>query len=197
MQEQIDVLRKLWSEPETTFKGRFHNLETIAFGPKPAQEPYPPIWIANNPQIFPLGARTIETMLRRVGRMADGWQTCLATPEECRSILARVRQYAKEAGRDPEEIVPSYQILMNVNRDRDKARQEALEFTNKYYVTTYSSIEESMWERDPFGTPDDCVKKIKGIINAGCRSFSFRLASPNQFEQLERFTDQVLPALKE
>ena len=85
---------------------------------------------------------------------------------------------------------------MNVNPDRQKARSEALEFTNKYYVTNYKSIEESMWERDPFGTPDECIKKLRGIIDAGCRSFSFRFASPHQFEQVERFTKEVLPALK-
>jgi len=196
MEEQIEVLRKLWTEPKTTFKGQFHTLENIAFGVKPVQRGCPPIWIANNPQIFPLSAGVVERMLRRVARLADGWQTCLATPEEYRSIYGRIQQYAKEAGRDPNEIVPSYQVLMNVNRDRAKARKEALEFTNKYYVTTYGSIEESMWERDPFGTPDDCIKKLRGIIEAGCRSFSFRFASPDQFEQVDRFTRSVLPALK-
>ena len=196
MEEQIEVLRKLWTEPKTTFKGQFHTLENIAFGVKPVQRGCPPIWIANNPQIFPLSAGVVERMLRRVARFADGWQTCLATPEEYRSIYGRIQQYAKEAGRDPNEIVPSYQVLMNVNRDRAKARKEALEFTNKYYVTTYGSIEESMWERDPFGTPDDCIKKLRGIIEAGCRSFSFRFASPDQFEQVDRFTRSVLPALK-
>ncbi len=196
MEEQIEVLRKLWTEPKTTFQGQFHNLENIAFGVKPIRRPCPPIWIANNPQIFPLDGRVVERMLRRVGRIADGWQTCLATPEEYRSIYGRIQQYAKEANRDPQEIVASYQVLLNVNRDRAKARKEALEFTNKYYVTDYKSLEESMWERDPFGTPDECIKKLRGIIEAGCRSFSFRFASPDQFEQVERFTKTVLPALK-
>lgn len=197
MEEQIELLRKLWTEPRTTFKGEFHNLENIAFGPKPAQPNSPPIWIANNPQIFPLDTDVVQRMLRRVGRMAYGWQTCLATPDEYRTLLGRIREYAKEAGRNPEEIVPSYQVLLNVNRDRQAARREALEFINKYYVTTYKSVEESMWERDPFGTPDECIKKLRGLIEAGCRSFSFRFASPHQFEQVERFTKEVLPALKD
>jgi len=198
LEEQIEVLRNLWTEPKTTFKGQFHTLENIVFvfGVKPIRKPCPPIWIANNPRIFPLNAGVVERILRRVARVADGWQTCLATPEEYRSILGRIQQYAREAGRDPSAIVSSYQVLMNVNRDRAKARKEALEFTTKYYVTNYTSIEESMWERDPFGTPDDCIKKLRGILEAGCRSFSFRFASPDQFGQVERFTKSVLPALK-
>ena len=196
LEEQIEVLRRLWTEPRTTFKGQFHNLENIAFGPKPAQPGGPPIWIANNPQIFTLTSGLVERMLRRVGKVANGWQTCLATPEEYRGIYAQIQRYAKEAGRDPDAIVPSYQVLMNVNRDRAQARREALDFINRYYVTTYKSVEESMWERDPFGSPDDCIKKLRGIIDAGCRSFSFRFASPDQFEQVDRFTKEVLPALK-
>lgn len=50
-----------------------------------------------------------------------------------------------------------------------------------------------MWERDPFGTPDECIEKIKGIIDAGCRSFSFRFASLERFEQVERFIQQGCP----
>ncbi len=196
MEEQIEVLRKLWTEPVTTFTGQFHNLDQVALGPKPAQRPCPPIWIANNPQIFPLDSRIVERMLRRVATASDGWQTCLATPDEYRTMLERIWLYAEEAGREPQAITPSYQVLMNVNRDRKQARREALEFMNRYYVTTFGSIEESMWERDPFGTPDECIEKLRGIIDAGCRSFSFRFASPDQFEQVERFTKEVLPALK-
>jgi alkanesulfonate monooxygenase len=196
MEEQIEVLRRLWGDPVTTFDGQFHKLDHIAFGPKPVQRPCPPIWIANNPQIFPLDSRIVERMLRRVAKVSDGWQTCLATPAEYREMLDRIQHYAVEAGRDPAAVTPSYQVLMNVSPDRSRARQEALEFINRYYVMTYASIEESMWERDPFGTPDECVEKLQGIIDAGCRSFSIRFASPSQAEQVERFTADVLPALR-
>jgi len=136
MEEQIEVLRKLWSEPVTTFEGQFHSLAHIAFGPKPVQLPSPPIWIANNPQIFPLDSSIVERMLRRVATVSDGWQSCLATPDEYRIMLERIWQYAAEAGRAPDAITPSYQVLMNVNPNRSEARREALEFINRYYVTT-------------------------------------------------------------
>jgi alkanesulfonate monooxygenase SsuD/methylene tetrahydromethanopterin reductase-like flavin-dependent oxidoreductase (luciferase family) len=196
LEEQIEVLRQLWTEPRTTFKGQFHTLENIAFGPKPAQAGGPPIWIASNPQIFTVKPGVVERMLRRVGRLASGWQTCLATPEEYRGIYSQIQRYAREAGRDPDAILPSYQILLNVNRDRAQARRDALDFINRYYVTTYRSVEDSMWERDPFGTPGDCIAKLRALVEAGCRSFSVRFAAADQFEQLERFTTEVLPALR-
>ena len=43
----------------------------------------------------------------------------------------------------------------------DQARKEALEFLNKYYVTEFTDLSQSMWNRDPFGTPDDVIRKIE------------------------------------
>jgi alkanesulfonate monooxygenase SsuD/methylene tetrahydromethanopterin reductase-like flavin-dependent oxidoreductase (luciferase family) len=196
MEEQIQVLRELWEKPIASYHGEFHDFEPIAFGPKPVQRPSPPIWIANNPQIFPLDSRIVERMLRRVARLCDGWQTCLATPDEFRTMLEKVREYEAEAGREPGTVEPSYQVLINVHPDRKTARSEALDFINRYYVTDFPSIEASMWDRDPFGTPDECIERLAGIIEAGCQSFSFRFASPHQQEQVERFTEEVLPALQ-
>lgn len=196
MEEQIRVLRELWADPPTTYSGEFHDIVDLAFAPKPAQRPSPPIWIANNPQIFPLDSRIVERMLRRVANLADGWQTCLASPEEYRAMLDRIHEFALDAGRDPGSITPSYQVLLNINPDREAARREALEFINRYYGTSFRSIEESMWERDPFGTAEECVEKLQGILEAGCRDFSIRFASPDQFGQLARFTESALPALR-
>jgi alkanesulfonate monooxygenase SsuD/methylene tetrahydromethanopterin reductase-like flavin-dependent oxidoreductase (luciferase family) len=196
MQEQIDALRALWADGVTDFDGEFHHYEHINFGPKPVQRPAPPIWIANNPQIFPLDSRIVERMLRRVARQADGWQSCLATPEEYRTMLDRIQEYSVEYGRAADAVVPSYQVLMNANPDRETARREALDFINRYYGSSFPSIDVSMWERDPFGTPEECIEKLRGIIDAGCRSFSFRFASPHQAEQVQRFTEEILPALK-
>lgn len=197
MEEQIRVLRALWSDGPTTFHGEFHELEGITADPRPVQRPAPPIWIANNPQIFPLDSNIVVRMLRRVATMADGWQTCLATPQEYVAMLEQIRSYAAEAGRDPGSITPSYQVTLNVSDDRETARREALDFINRYYGTAYGSVEESMWERDPFGSPEEVTEKVGGILDAGCRDISVRFASHDQFGQLERFTEQVLPALRE
>jgi probable F420-dependent oxidoreductase len=86
LEEQVTLLRRLWSEPYVTFKGRFHDFENIGLA-RPAAAPIP-IWF---------GTGTDEAVLRRVARLADGWMTI----GDFLPHVARFQQYLREAGRDP------------------------------------------------------------------------------------------------
>jgi len=90
IEEQIVVLRKLWTEPLVTFKGRWHDLDRVAITPRPARPL--PIWI---------GGGAGEHVLRRVARLADGWMPLLQSGEDPEKAMARLRALLVEAGRDP------------------------------------------------------------------------------------------------
>jgi probable F420-dependent oxidoreductase len=90
LEEQIVVLRKLWTEPLLTFKGRWHDFDRIAITPRPARRL--PIWI---------GGGTSDHVLRRVARLADGWMPLLQPTEDPEKAMARLRALLIEAGRDP------------------------------------------------------------------------------------------------
>jgi alkanesulfonate monooxygenase len=198
MDEQIRLLRHLWTKPGEEFRGTFHTIPALAAEPLPFQKPAPPIWITNNPQLVEgLDSRLVERMMRRVVQLADGWMTALATPEEFRGLWQQILGYARETGRDPATITPAYQMTLCVADSRAAAEAEALEFINGYYGTSYTSIKDSMWGRDPFGTPDDCIAAIRRLVQAGVRSVTLRFASRDQVGQVERFTQQCLPALRD
>jgi probable F420-dependent oxidoreductase len=90
MSEQITVMRRLWTEPEVTFKGRWHDLDRMGIRPMPIQRPIP-IWIGG----------MAEAVLKRVARLADGWFPQLQPSEDARAVIDRVHGYMREAGRDP------------------------------------------------------------------------------------------------
>lgn len=90
IEEQIEVLRLLWTQRVVTYEGRWHNLPGVGINPLPVQRPIP-IW---------MGGRS-EPAYRRIGRLADGWQPQFPPTDEGLEIVERVRQYAREAGRDP------------------------------------------------------------------------------------------------
>jgi hypothetical protein len=54
-----------------------------------------------------------------------------------------------------------------------------------------------MWGRDPFGTPEQCVSAIRQLVRAGVRSMTLRFASRDQVGQVERFTAECLPVLRD
>ena len=97
--EQIEVLRALWTQEVVDFHGRWHNITHAGLNPLPVQRPIP-IWLGGGGAgagDSPLN----EVVLRRIGRLADGWCTNFSPDEAGRAVMDKVRGYAQEAGRDP------------------------------------------------------------------------------------------------
>ena len=92
-EEQIEVLRALWTRDLVTYRGRWHTITDAGINPLPVQRPIP-IWIGG-------GA---DATLRRIARLGDGWFPQFRPDEEGRSMLSRLREYTREAGRDPDDI---------------------------------------------------------------------------------------------
>jgi probable F420-dependent oxidoreductase len=93
LEEQIDVLRQLWTQESVTVDGRFHHITAAGLAPLPVQRPIP-IWI---------GAFA-PAALRRVGRLADGWFPQARPGGSLDEALAIVAEGAAEVGRDPATI---------------------------------------------------------------------------------------------
>jgi len=109
-EEQIAVLRALWSDTTVTFEGRWHTLANAGINPLPVRRPIP-IWIGG-------GA---EATLARVGRIGDGWFPQLPPDDEARTALERLRGYAERAGRDPGAIGIEPRINLGRVREEDAA----------------------------------------------------------------------------
>ncbi|MBI3743865.1 MAG: LLM class F420-dependent oxidoreductase [Chloroflexi bacterium] len=94
-EEQIAVMRELWAKPSVTFKGRWHTIEAAGLNPLPVQRPIP-IWLGG----------LAEAVLERAGRLAEGWLPPGLDPTKprMREMVARVRESAVTAGRDPKDV---------------------------------------------------------------------------------------------
>ncbi len=93
MEEQIEVLRALWTEPITEFDGEFHSFPNVGINPRPIQQPIP-LWMGG----------MAEPVLRRVGRLANGWFPQFTPGQEAEQSLQKVFEYAENAGRSPGDI---------------------------------------------------------------------------------------------
>jgi probable F420-dependent oxidoreductase len=89
-EEQVDLLRRLWTEPSVTYHGRYHTVTGAGLAPLPVQQPIP-VWF---------GAQS-GPAFRRAGRLADGWFPQAQPGPELDEARAAVEQAAREAGRDP------------------------------------------------------------------------------------------------
>ena len=97
LEEQVAVLRQLWSQELVTFDGRWHHLDRIGVNPLPVQRPIP-IWMGS------FVGNIVERVLERTGRLADGWMPQFPPGEQLAAALERLRGYASAAGRDPSTL---------------------------------------------------------------------------------------------
>src|SRR5690606_31002266 len=114
MEEQIGLLRKLWTQPRVDFAGRFDRITAAGIAPLPQQRPIP-IWI---------GSSGAPRALERVGRIADGWLPQQAPGPKLEELLALVRKAAAEAGRDPASLGLEGRITVT-DGDLDRVAREA------------------------------------------------------------------------
>jgi alkanesulfonate monooxygenase SsuD/methylene tetrahydromethanopterin reductase-like flavin-dependent oxidoreductase (luciferase family) len=191
LEEGIGLIRRLWSEPTVTHRGRFYSLEEITALPKPVQ-PRVPILIAVNP---PPDAKPalVERALRRVALLGDGWQSDGTAPNVFRDRWQAIHEYAAEYGREHELNESVIHLMVNINEDVRTARHEALEFLDHYYGVTGDVTDEKMSNWLAIGPPNQIADRIAEYVEAGCTTPVLRLVSPRQLEQLDRLLSEVLP----
>src|SRR5579862_6966039 len=90
IEEQVAVLRRLFTEPVVDFHGRWITIDRAGINPPPVQRPIP-IWFGGS----------AEPALQRLARIADGWMPNRRPPEGWAPVVERVRGYVRAAGRDP------------------------------------------------------------------------------------------------
>ena len=100
-EEQIALLRSLWTEDEVNFQGRWHEVTHAGINPLSVQRPIP-IWIGAGSQYNLVPS---DRVLRRIARLSDGWFPQFAPDATERATLAKVQEFAKEAGRAPPALV--------------------------------------------------------------------------------------------
>jgi probable F420-dependent oxidoreductase len=93
VEEQIELMRTLWTEPLVSFSGEWDTVEDSGLNPLPTQQPIP-IWFGGH----------ADEVIRRAARMGDGWIPNYPTAEEARPHFDGLEQYLDEAGRTIDEF---------------------------------------------------------------------------------------------
>ena len=90
IEEQLRVMRALWTKELVTFEGQWHRISDAGINPLPVQRPIP-IWMGGES----------EPVVRRAARLADGWMPHFRPGPEAQAVVDRLHGLVREAGRDP------------------------------------------------------------------------------------------------
>ena len=99
-EEQMEVMRALWTQEVVNFQGRWHRITDAGINPLPVQRPIP-IWLGAGSGASPTPP---DRVLRRIARMGDGWFPNFPPDAGGRAAVARLRECMQEYGRDPSEV---------------------------------------------------------------------------------------------
>ncbi len=113
--ESMEIMKELWTNPDPHYKSPRWNLAGFKFAPKPAQQPTIPLWVGGSSP----GA------LRRAATIGNGWHPTGLSPEEFRTGREEVRKLAAEAGRNPDALIMSMRVEVEVGGKASSQRAAA------------------------------------------------------------------------
>jgi probable F420-dependent oxidoreductase len=116
VEEQVEVLRKLWTQPLVTYKGAHHVIDNAGINPLPVQRPIP-IWFGG----------AAEPVLKRAARIGDGWMPAGRPPDgRMKGYVDQLQEYLTAGGRDPKQFgIDPWISIAGLEKDEWRRRVEA------------------------------------------------------------------------
>jgi probable F420-dependent oxidoreductase len=179
--EQVQLMKRLWTEDNVTYKGRFYNVENLTVGPKPIQKPHPPIWTGG-------GA---EVALKRAGTWADGFICGSSAIPDFPATWEKISGYAKAAGRDPNKINKAGLTFMAIDDNQNKAVKTVEDYVMRYY----GRLRVDVANTSLVGAPSAIIDRIGAFLAKGLDTLIIGLADPDP-RQLDLFGEKVLAKVK-
>jgi len=192
--EAVQIIKKMWTEEEAYFEGKYYRIKGAYNSPKPVQRPHPPIWVGGGGE---------KLTLRIVAKYADGCNF-ISSPEEYSYKLELLKKYCEENGRKPNTIMKSLTTDITIARKEDEVKKlKKLYVNRKYVVTTLRHplkalsfakryLSGHITPCDIMGTPEKCVEQISQYADLGVTHFMLYFSNVNS-SRLQLFADKVIP----
>lgn len=178
--EAINIIKKMWTDEEATFEGKYYSVKSAVCNPKPIQKPGPPILIGGQS----------DRLLRVVAMFADFCNFWALTPEECERKFRVLEHYCKEVRRDPRELKKSWSGTILIAEREDELRDRVRILRAKHI------LEKSNENLILMGTPEQCAEKISKYIEIGVTYFIIAFPDVTDTESLQLFAEYVMPKFK-
>ena len=183
MDENLDILTRFWTEPMVKGQYTYHKIPAGVMYPKPVQKPRPPILIGGY----------VDRVLKRAAVSGDGWLTYFYTPESFAKSWAKIRDFAKEAGKNPDHLLNGAQLPIRIGKSRAAVESEMMEWLGKEW--DYASWSELTKDSAVIGTVDECVEQLKAHLAVGVQKLIF-VPYRYELEQIEIIAREIIPRLK-
>ena len=174
--EQIEIIKSLWTQPSTNYKGKYYEIVDGVLEPKPLQKPHPPIWWGGDS----------KKSMELAADLADGWLMSASTIEEAGEKVRRMQSMLDERGRNSiKYAIPGHVFLGESDEDgRGMIKRLAGENENLY---------RNVLARGFVGSPSTIADRVTKLSDLG---FDYVIFQPTPaLETLTKIGEQLLPLL--
>jgi alkanesulfonate monooxygenase len=183
-ERNLEVLERFWAEERVSGEADEMAFRNAVMVPKPHGGRKPTLLIGGY----------VDRVLRRVATRSDGWLTHFYTAESFGRSWQKVLGFAREAGRNPDELTNVAQLPICIDRSYETADSKVRDFQDRYFHTEPWS--ESSPDSAIRGTPEQCVEQLAEHVRAGVRHVALVPWNYDP-EQVERIAGELMPMLAE
>lgn len=193
--EGIASLNELFSQRRATYHGRYFAFEDVELFPKPLQVPFPILSCGN-----------ASATIRRAATSCAGWMPAGLPADRMAAGVARMREHAREAGRDPSSLLVAPQAVLCIDATDDAAadrfaHSQVYEHLSSLRSTTLKNIDvEAYMSQNLIGSPDEIIRRIGRMAEAGANHLAGLIVVANtedeMMQQIRLFAREVLPAFR-
>ncbi len=184
--ENIAVMKSLWTQEKTNIAGEFYTLENTGMEPKPIQKPHPPLWF---------GAQHPKALHRAV-RVGDGYMGAgPTTTKNFGSQVELIHQYLDEEDRDPATFPISKRVYLAVDKNEQRAKAGLDRFFEARYPWMIQKNPNFVADICVWGSPERVTAGLCEVIDQGARMI---VLNPlwDFVEQIEVLAAEVIPELQ-
>ena len=181
MDQNLEIMNRLWTEKMVDGDYPPHKMRGSVMEPRSHQKPRPTILIGGY----------VDRVLKRAAAM-DGWLTYFYTPQGFTESWAKVKNFAKEMGKDPDTLLNGNQLPIRIGK-RSEIESEMNEWLGKEW--DYASWSQSTKDSAIMGTVDECVAQLKEHLAVGVQKLIF---VPYKYEmaQIKLIAEEIIPRLR-
>ena len=191
LDEGLEAVSRLLSEPESSYEGENYAHEGVIFFPRPVQDPLP-VYISGHSKTTP----------QRIARHAHGWLVSYPSLESFKADWSHVEEAMQAQGRTMSELDITTTWGMRLDRTREKALSNYKNSAQEKLKTSGPRERADAWytENNLIGTPEDVAEFLLGFRNAGAtHGVPLHIAADTLSElrdQLQLFAEEVMPLVR-
>jgi F420-dependent oxidoreductase-like protein len=178
LEECVEIVKRMWTEADTTFEGEHLAVRGAQCDPKPLQQPHPNIWIGGGGE-----RKTLRVVAKHATHANFGGK-----PHEWAHKAEVLQGHCRDVGRDYDEITKTWSPEVFIRETEAEVGTETRSFWGEPF--------ESWSAGNLVGTPEQVAEKIQAYVDLGCTGFVPWCSDYPDHTSMELLATKVIPELR-